>query len=646
MKEVPSITRILSCIVLCSLTHASIIKLDQPKQIHDPKESLRKKLVRENKKWERELSLGGRLSASKSMGSRWGINALNKRFAHERGNDLISSSILSKKVNLMALNRKVFEFIGGHGIMLKGESDKGNSVKFALHPSKLNDKVFNVKIGKQGDKYAVHFLSKSPYISKSIKVYSENDLNQKVTQFLSRTLKSWKKMGERRLSLTPSKNTKKNRKLLKKEDIPDIMTEMAGEAMELKPEDGKEDSFDLIAKEDEAVIAKVSIKAGEEGGEVLEMSNEEIPQFKHMQKVANRTIGDQDQKEDLELFFRPHFEEFLDKYNNWKLGKADIQEIAQFINEEAQKVGYIGQLETTEVKAKEELKMIVLRKWKEQGHSVFFQANVYNINDDYMGVHIIQGNNEMEMEIPATMNHSQKQDTKTAIAMFMTQRDFSDMVDFKEAKILFKKTIDVMGCEKVKTEQDNENSALFLVEEDKNCPFSGNSFVLSNVDFDGMRYIHLILDNNYFTGEHFVTMTTKNIFNDNLTKVLKDSKAEIATVEEAYKKSQDPVTVSMEDIEKTVKEAFGNKVTESHKGNLKMYKAKVYGREKEVVRIREFTKDDQPTLFKVTTFDVNVDGEVKQARAHHEFLLYASNGYNQLDVLKHELDKISADIPV
>ena len=623
---------------LISWVQAAVVQKSLPRNSPENKASLRKKLVRENRQWERELSLGGRLSLSKSVNSTWGIHSLNKRFAQERGNSRIVGSVMTQQVSLMKLNKKVFDFIGEHGLFLKHQSDKGNAIRFTLNPRLNGDKSFSVKIGKNGSGYGVRFSSKSPYMTKSMHVATAADLDQKVGKFLGSSLRKWARHEDRILKLDAP------RKLLKSDEVPEIMEELAGDVMELKEVEGEENTWDLVVREDEKPIARITITKEESGDEVLEMSNEEIAGFKHMQKVANRTIGDADQKDDLILFFRPHFDEFLAKYEQWKLDRTDVTEIAAFIQEEAAKVGYIGKLEETKVEKEEQDNMIILRKWKEQDHSLFFQASVYNVNEDYMGVHIVQGNNEMQLEIPSTMNQEQKNDTRNALALFMTQRDFSDMVDYKEALILFKQIADTMGCEKIKTEKEDEDSALFLFEHDDGCPFNLNHALLTKVDFDGMRYIHFLLDNDYFKGEHFITMTTKNIFRDNMTKVLKDSKAEIAVVSDAYKKSQDPDVVTMERLEKMVKEVLGDKVSEAHEAERKIFKAKVLGREVVVAKIQEF-EGEGPSLFKVTTFDVNVDSEVKQARAHHEFLLYANNGYNQLDVLEAELTKIAADIP-
>ena len=181
---------------------------------------------------------------------------------------------------------------------------------------------------------------------------------------------------------------------------------------------------------------------------------------------------------------------------------------------------------------------------------------------------------------------------------------------------------------------------MYVIEDNEKCVFARKTFALVNVDFDGMRYIHLILDNDYFKGEHFITMTTEVAFRDNLNRVIMESKAEIAQVDDAYKRSQEPVKTELQNIQDLIKEVAGDKLEESDESGTKVYKATILGRKTTVIRVTEVQHEDAPALFKVITFDVSADANVRKPRSHHEFVLYENNGYDQLEVLKADIEKV------
>ena len=624
---------------LTHITSSRIIHTIQPENDPFSKENLKKKLTKENKKWERQLSMAGKFSISKSMLSRWGIKTLNDHFVKSRG-DLRSVQTASKKVDMMGLTDGVFDFIDSHKLALKGQSDKGSGIRFALNLRKRKDGGFQVKVGKKGGEYGVKFSSKEPYMSKSMKVVSEEDLHQKMGKFLRNSLRQWKKYSARRLSLQP-------RKLIAMDQVPGLMKELAGEEMEVKDVEGENEGkeFDLVHKEDGVLLAKIKLVEEKEELPMIEMSNDELEDFKHMQKVANRTVAVQDTKEDLVLFFRPHFEEYLNRYNTWKLSRIDLNKLSEIVKDEAQDMKFIKDLEEEVLGDEKDPTMIILRHWKDKGVSAYLQVNMYRLNEDYLAMHIIEGSNELEIQVPRTMNQQQKNETMRSVKKFLTDEDYLRMVDFKDAKIQFVDLIELMDCKKPKVEQESEIMIVYSIEESEGCPFSRNTFVLNNVDFDGLRYIHLVLDNDYFKGEHFITMTTEAMFRDNLNKVLKESRAEFKTVEDAYKRSQEPVKTELTDIINKINQLMEGKVKESDKDGVKIYKAKVYNRDVVVIKVKQIPIEEGPDLFKITTFDVNLDRSVKKSRAHHEFILYENNGYDQMHVLETELKKIAADIP-
>ena len=462
-------------------------------------------------------------------------------------------------------------------------------------------------------------------------------------KFLNASLKQWKKFGARRLTLKP-------RKLLGVDQLPDIMMGITGDDLEIKKiekegeEEGNDNLFELIDKKDEFVIAKVEIKEDGEGQPLVEITNKEIPEFEKTNKIANRTVGQQDTKEDLELFFKPHFEDFHQRYEAWKSSKSDLNDIKEMILEEN------AELEDRKIDSKvivgdpENPTMVVLRDWKVENQSCYFEAQLYKINAGYFGIHVIQGNNELEMQIPTIMTPEQKKETTRSVKRIMSSGEYTQMVDFVDANAIFLQAIQDQDCDATVQEGDDKSIVKYEVKENEKCVYAGKTFILINVDFTGMRYVHLLLDNDYFKGEHLITMTTEASFRDNLSRVLFESKAQLASVEDAYKRSQEPVTTNMEGIVEMIKDVLKDKVTDSEKDGQTIFKAKVLGREVEVIRVKKIDQDEGPSLFRITIFDVSQDTGAKKPRAHHEFILYENNGYDQLEVLRGEIEKVATKL--
>lgn len=649
--------------VLAVLHSARILHVTLPRNNPFSKKNLHSKLVKENRQWERELSLTPKFSVSKSLGSRWGISTLNKHFAKERGQSLRGTPVSAQKINLMSLSDRVFDFIGKHRLTLKGQKDKASSLRFALNLRKNADAMFQVDIKKKGDQYGVAFMSREPYMLKSLKVQTEEDLDNKMGTFLDRSLRNWKKFSARRLSVV-------SRHLMGLDQIPQVMESVAGDEFEIKPEEKEEDKeeksqktekdaksnesgaeedeeggdqvFDLIDKEDGVVIAKIEIKKGESEEDLpkVEMSNMSLPEFESAQKIASRSVGPQDTKEDMQLFFKPHFEDFKNRYETWKLNKKSLNDLKKIIMDENSELEDRKIDDEVSVGDEEDPTMIILRDWKKKDMSAFFQANLYKINKGYMGLHVIQGNNELEMQVPVTMNDDQKTETAKSIKRIMSSGEYTQMVDYDDAKLLFVDSIENLECGKPKPEAEEEGVTVYVIDDSEKCVFSGNTFVLTNLDFDGMRYVHLVLDTDYFKGEHFITMTTETAFRDNLNRVILESKSQLASVDDAYKRSQEPVKTELSNIQELIKEVAEDKLEESEEDGTLVYKAKVHGRDSVIIKVKKVEQDDQPALFRIITFDVFNDKNPKKPRSHHEFIIYENNGYDQLEVLKAEIEKV------
>ena len=640
MKRFKKNLQIILLALFVQLSISRILQVTLPKHNPFTKKNLKRKVIKENRKWERELSMGGKFSISKTLGSRWGIDTLNKHFSKDRGQNFVSVPLSKKKVSLLNLSDKVFDFINQHKLTLKGQSDKGSSLRFALNLKKNADSLFQVKVGKKGQDYGVKFMSKEPYMSKSIKVSNEQDLKSKMGKFLNSSLKQWKKFGARRLSLKP-------RQLLGVDQLPDLMTAMAGEDLEVKKIEDAPDGrnmFDLIEKADAFTIAKVEIKETDDGQPLVEISNKEIPEFEKTHKIANRTVGPQDTKEDLELFFKPHFDDFKNRYEAWKNSKSDLKDLMAMIMEEN------AELEDRKIDNQvivgddAKTTMIVLRDWKVKDQSAFFEAQLYKINAGYMGIHVIQGNNELEMQVPVIMTPEQKKETTRSVKRIMSSGEYTQMVDFADANAIFLQALQDQDCDASVEEGEKKNIVKYNVKENEKCVYASKTFILVNVDFSGMRYVHLLLDNDYFKGEHLITMTTENSFRDNLNRVLFESKAQLASVGDAYKRSQEPVTTDLDGIVALIKEILKDKAKDSDKDGVKIFKAKVFNRDLEVIRVKKIDQKEGPSLFRITIFDVNQDSSAKKPRAHHEFILYENNGYDQLEVLRGEIEKVAAKL--
>ena len=93
-----------------------------------------------------------------------------------------------------------------------------------------------------------------------------------------------------------------------------------------------------------------------------------------------------------------------------------------------------------------------------------------------------------------------------------------------------------------------------------------------------------------------------------------------------------------------IKDVLKDKVTDSEKDGQTIFKAKVLGREVEVIRVKKIDQDEGPSLFRITIFDVSQDTGAKKPRAHHEFILYENNGYDQLEVLRGEIEKVATKL--
>ena len=637
MKRFKNNLQIVLIALFVQLSISRILQVTLPRQNPFTKKNLKRKVIKENRKWERELSMGGKFSISKTLGSRWGIDTLNKHFSKDRGENLVSVPLSKSKVSLMNLSDKVFDFIDQHKLTLKGQSDKGNSLRFALNLKKSADSIFQVKVGKNGQNYGVKFMSKEPFMSKSIKVLNEQDLQNKMGKFLNTSLKQWKKFSARRLSLKP-------RQLLGVDQLPDVMTGIAGDELEVKNVEGEEKLYDLIDKKDEFVIAKIEIKEADDGQPLVEISNKDIPEFEKTHKIANRTVGPQDTKEDLELFFKPHFQDFEQRYEAWKNSKSDLKDLMEMILEENKELEDRKIDNQVVVGDAEDPTMVVLRDWKVKDQSAFFEAQLYKINPGYFGIHVIQGNNELEMQVPVIMTPEQKKETTRSVKRIMSSGEYTQLVDFADANAIFLQALQDQDCDASVENGAGNNIVKYDIKENEKCVYASKTFILVNIDFSGMRYVHLLLDNDYFKGEHLITMTTENSFRDNLNRVLFESKGQLASVEDAYKRSQEPVTTDMDGIVNLIKEILKDKTTESDKDGVKIFKAKIFNRDLEVIRVKKIDQDEGPSLFRLTIFDVNQDSNAKKPRAHHEFILYENNGYDQLNVLRGEIEKVATKL--
>ena len=613
-------------------------------------QNLRKQVLKGNLKIQRELSLAGKLSLSKSNHARWGIDTLNKHFAQERnlpGESLNQNSkIFSNQVNMMSLSDQVFSFIDRHKMNLKKQKEVGNEIKFIMNRRKTPEDKFQIRVAKQGLNYNVHFVSKEPYMRKTFKVSSKDYTESQLRRFLDSNFKLWKKYGSRVLKVveTSPSGDQTRRKLFELADIKSVMDKSVSEVLKVDVDGEAEEAWNLMNKDDDTVIAKISVdKSGE--FPLVMISNLELKEFENSFKMSSRGVTPQDEENDLQLFFEPHFKEFEDRFAEWKDNRVKLTDIETWVIDEAKGLSKHDVKSKVKAGTPENPLMIVMKDQVDEKQPLLFEAVIYQIKIDYSLLHMYQGNNEMEIQVPAIMSTEQREQTKTSIKLFMSGGEYFHSMSFETATELFVKVLKSMFCKSAKAEFPTDQPiSIVSIAEDKNCELNNKKFLVAGVKLGGEQFLQILFDNDYFKSEHFLTITTDTLFRESLSRVVRESIGHYKEVDKAFKMSQEPSKLSLEQIEERINEKLNDKVklTADSTAETKTYQANAYGKLTVVLRVTMVEEPDQPSFYKIMIYDISREGGLQKPRAHSEFVMYENNGYDQLKLLDDELEDLNS----
>ena len=624
---------------------------------------------KEDLKYQRSLSLGGFVTLSKKMNTLWGSQVLNQHFNQERNSKGFSSErpLSYSPVNLMDLSDQVFDFLSKHSIQLKKEAGSNDKLDFILHNPKLSDSQFKVQIDKADALYNIKFGSKEPYISKTLKMTSnENNFKDKLKAFLEKNFTIWKKFIPRKLKLTnkvniiSKKDSEKERKLFNLENLQSVLNESLTENLEVRPIEGEEQKWELLLKEGERKIADVYIENEEEKFPLLYVSNLEIPMFKHMKKFSCRGILTQDDTESVLLFVKAEFEEFetqAEAYFSARKTTKDVANIVLKVGEESFKEGMAIKSEVVGEDA-ENPDLVFVHDNDEGNHLEKFEGIIYKISDEFIMLEMNQGTNDMQIQVPVLLNEEQQVQTELAIRSLLLEKAYENKVGFNEAVDIFKESLSLTSCNKLDSSIDIENLSAFIgVDGNDDCAFKDEKVVIVGIKVGEEVFLHIVLNNKYFKGEHIITLTSVDQFRRTTHRIITNSQIQFKQADEAFKESQEPMSINFESIVATIEEELKNKVQLDKKrsnDDVKVFEAlngdklqtliKVVKKTTQIVLDNDPENPEEIDLFKFMIYDISAHDNSETPKVHKEFLLYGENGYNQLDILKKEMQDLDSHL--
>ena len=429
-------------------------------------------------------------------------------------------------------------------------------------------------------------------------------------------------------------------------------------------EDALDDRLDLVEEDSNQWVVSLKAKDGgssdricqivvenDENGHMVSMNNKDIDFLRHFQKVISKALTSSDSADDLTEFFKEQLAEFVGLYVTVLGKQMGVRAMGDFIKEEifAPK-GIQLQENVTSQSGPEsaDAVFIVLDSIDADSEQIVTQVRVYKINRMYNQVQISHREREVELQVPRQMDDSQKHQLKTEVSEILSDDIINNTVGYRESLDILEDLLKSnLGCSDLSMREEQGNTTVIEVSDESNCAFFGMSFLITGFDYEYLQYMHLLLDNQYFQAEHLIAFTLEGDFKANLQGVLTDMASNIQSVQKSGGQ-QDEGDLTLDNLTEAIEQVLG---TEVQRENLNE-KEIVYkrdndrGRSVTVVRILVVPGDGEANdLYRVFLFDPS--GHKKgfhSNKSQHEYMMYASNGQQELKIFMTDLTKWKAKL--
>jgi hypothetical protein len=613
--------------------------------------------------FERSLSLGGFVTLSNKINSSWGSQVLNQHFNKQKFDRGLpfSKSVKQPSLNLMEISDQVYDFLSRNKLSLKDQKESAQGLNFTLSNPKSSDSHFKVQINKSNQSYNIKFGSKEPYISRTMQLTAvEDNFKGKIKQFLDKNYSFVKKFSARNLKgvrvVRSGQSNNPERMLFNLENTKSLLTEGLPETVKIEDVEGETDKWELVHVQKNMKIADIYIDKEEEKYPLLYISNIKIPMFKHIKKFASRGIIPQDTAEDVSLFIQPQLKEFEEEFEAFIAKKYTSLELAHLVEEEGDK------LSEHEIKIKGQIDgqdpdspdFVFLQDFNEQNGVNRLEGVIYKLTEDFMMLEMSQGTNDLQIQVPLILNDKQKNETERAIINFLSDRDYGHKIGFGKSVEVFKKNLELVGCKKLSVDlKEEEQTATIKIEGPEKCSIKEQELVFIGIQIVEEMFTHVIFNNKYFKSEHLLTLTTQEQYNATTQRIIRESVAQYESVKEAFEMSQEPMEIDFDKIKEEIATVLTNKVKENKaksSDDVVYYQALNGDKLQTIMKIQKSTtkilEEDDPEnaedvdLFKFMIYDISEEDNTNTPKAHKEFLLYGHNGYDQMQVLKEELEDL------
>jgi hypothetical protein len=442
-----------------------------------------------------------------------------------------------------------------------------------------------------------------------------------------------------------------DRKLMDISEIKSALESALGDRLEVAEEDTNQWIVSLKSQSGEGSdrICEIVVENTPEGGMMVSMNNKEIHFLKHYQKFISKIVGSNENQGDLSSYFEQQLGEFVGIYVNVLGKQMGVQAMSNFIKDEifAPKGITLQENVVDKINGSSDATFIVLDSFDQSTEQIVTQVRVYRVNHLYNQVQINHHEREVELQVPRQMDDSHKGQLKKEITEILSNDVVNNTVGYKESiQILEDLLKENLNCADVTVHEEAGNTTTVDVSDESDCPFFGMSFLVTGFDYQYLQYMHLLLDNQYFQTEHLIAFTLEGDFKSNLMGVLSDMASNIQSVQKSSGNEQGDLT--LENLTTAIEQTLG---TEVERENLNEQEI-VYKRDNErgksvtAIRILVVPGDGQGTdLYRVFLFDPSKHKKgFHHTKSQHEYMMYASNGQEELKIFMSDLTKWKAKL--
>ena len=396
-------------------------------------------------------------------------------------------------------------------------------------------------------------------------------------------------------------------------------------------------------------ICTVKYEQIETGEKMVSMTNQDIDFLKHFEKFVSKSVTTGDKPAEMTEFFKDQLGDFVGIYVAVLGKQMSVKNMAEYIKDEifAPK-GITLQENAVSHGNSSEPMLMVMDSIDAERNQVITQVRIYKINKLYNQVQIDHREREIELQVPRQMDDVQKNQLKMEISEILSDDIINNTVGYKQAlEILEDLLKSNLQCQKINVQDEGNNTTIVEVDVDSNCPFYDMSFVVTGFDYGYLQYMHLLLDNQYFQTEHLVAFTLEGDFKSNLEGVLTDMASNIQNVQ---KSSGQPSSgnLTLENLVDAIQNVVGTEVerVNLNEKEIVFKHNNSHGKAITVIRILVVPGDGETNdLFRVFLFDPS--GHKKgfhHSKSQHEYMMYASNGEEELKIFTSDLTKWKAKL--